>query len=299
MNESEKRFVNADYSLSSAKKTYKSLPALSKVKSEEYMNRDMENEAYKVIVGLYQEKYPLADKEEKHQMILGDQETPDYSVSTIVVEDDTDTIDEHEFVQTQGNTNGGGAKLFQEEERHAHIRDKRTSSTLQHYYNKKIDHVETPGKIRKKQPTPGVSVETIDDFTKDYVGQVIYRMYHEGKHVLMDSILSVIRSTGIDFHGGKSTLSKLPSHGLQVAEGLWKNQTFVQREYLQYMSDSIYVDFVYLDETTPWLVYIFHIVPRMATLVSLFCKIFIIGIIHYITQILELTINRFIIEKHK
>nr|CAD7205439.1 unnamed protein product [Timema douglasi] len=216
MNESEKRFVNADYSLSSAKKTYKSLPALSKVKSEEYMNRDMENEAYKVIVGLYQEKYPLADKEE---MILGDQETPDDSVTTIVVEDDTDTIDEHEFVQTQGNTNGGGAKLFQEEERDMH-----TSETRGHHQR------------------------------------------CSSKHVLMDSILSVIRTTGIDFHGGKSTLPKLFSQGLQVAEGLWKNQTFVQREYLQHMSDSIYVDFVYLDETTPWLVYIFHIVPRMATL---------------------------------
>nr|CAD7262407.1 unnamed protein product [Timema shepardi] len=46
--------------------------------------------------------------------------------------------------------------------------------------NKRMDQVETPGKIIKKQPMPGVSVEALDDFTRDSVCQVIYKMYHEG-----------------------------------------------------------------------------------------------------------------------
>nr|CAD7572012.1 unnamed protein product [Timema californicum] len=206
-------------------KTYKSLPALWKVKSEEYMNRDMETEAYKVILRLYQEKYPLADKEEvkenfnslrtnfrkefKKKMnhsksqVLGRMTYEstfwyfkeilffgDDSVSTIVVEDDTDTIDEMMDDFDSFNVAEKTARYL-----------RLSVNTVRRYYNKKIHHVETPGKIRKKQSRPGVSVETLDDFTRYYVRQVIYRMYHEGKHVLMNSILLVIRTTGIDFHG--------------------------------------------------------------------------------------------------
>nr|CAD7443809.1 unnamed protein product [Timema bartmani] len=42
-----------------------------------------------------------------------------------------------------------------------------------------MDQVETPGKIKKKQPKPGVSVEARDDFTRDSVRRVINRMYRE------------------------------------------------------------------------------------------------------------------------
>nr|CAD7417106.1 unnamed protein product [Timema cristinae] len=104
-------------------------------------------------------------------------------------------------LQTRGNTyGGGGAKLFQEEERDMH-----TSETRGHH-QRCSKYVETLGKIRNKQPRPGVSVETIDVFTRDSVRQVIFTMYHEGKHVSIDSIWLAIRTAEIVFHGGKSTL---------------------------------------------------------------------------------------------
>nr|CAD7206065.1 unnamed protein product [Timema douglasi] len=104
-------------------------------------------------------------------------------------------------------------------------------------------------------------LETLDDFTRDSVRQVIYRMYHEGKHVLMDSILLAIRSAEIDFKGGKSTLTKLLKvmgfkwqkycgrKALMEEPNICAKRICFLREYLQHMSDSIYVDFVYLDET--------------------------------------------------
>ncbi|GJQ81200.1 hypothetical protein Trydic_g23368 [Trypoxylus dichotomus] len=43
---------------------YKSLPALWKVKSDDYMNREKKTEAYKILLNLYREKYPMATRED-------------------------------------------------------------------------------------------------------------------------------------------------------------------------------------------------------------------------------------------
>lgn len=44
--------------------TYESLPALWKIKSEDYSNRDKKADAYKVLLEKYREKYPAANVEE-------------------------------------------------------------------------------------------------------------------------------------------------------------------------------------------------------------------------------------------
>nr|CAD7577946.1 unnamed protein product [Timema californicum] len=61
--------------------------------------------------------------------------------------------------------------------------------------NKRMDQVETPGKIIKKQPMPGVSVEALDDFTRDSVCQVIYKMYHEGQCKCLGTISKIWRDS--------------------------------------------------------------------------------------------------------
>nr|CAD7198699.1 unnamed protein product [Timema douglasi] len=61
--------------------------------------------------------------------------------------------------------------------------------------NKRMDQVETPGKIIKKQPRPGVSVEALDDFTRDSVRQVIYKMYHKGQCKCLGTISKIWRDS--------------------------------------------------------------------------------------------------------
>nr|CAD7404223.1 unnamed protein product [Timema poppensis] len=48
------------------------------------------------------------------------------------------------------------------------------------YCERNIDEVETPEKKRIRKPIPGVSAKALDEFTRDSIHQVIYRMYHQG-----------------------------------------------------------------------------------------------------------------------
>nr|CAD7460060.1 unnamed protein product [Timema tahoe] len=110
-------------------------------------------------------------------------------------------------------------------------------NTVRRYYNQRIGQV-----------------ETLDDFTRDSVRHVIYRMYHEGKYLSMDTILLAIRAAEINFHGGKSALTKLLKimgfkwqkdcgrKALMEETNICAKRICFLREYLQHMSDSIYVE---------------------------------------------------------
>nr|CAD7427119.1 unnamed protein product [Timema monikensis] len=57
----------------------------------------------------------------------------------------------------------------------------------------------------ERNKRPGVSVETLDDFTRDSVRQVIYRMYREGWHYLCQQMTA-------DCQGHHPGLSASPRH---------------------------------------------------------------------------------------
>nr|CAD7199391.1 unnamed protein product [Timema douglasi] len=47
------------------------------------------------------------------------------------------------------------------------------------YPKRNIDEVETPGEKRIKKPIPDVSAKTVDEFTRDYIHQAFFRIYHQ------------------------------------------------------------------------------------------------------------------------
>nr|CAD7450392.1 unnamed protein product [Timema bartmani] len=54
-------------------------------------------------------------------------------------------------------------------------------SSVRCYCERNIDEVETPGKKKIRKPIPGVSAKALDEFTRDSIHQVIYRIW--SKHV--------------------------------------------------------------------------------------------------------------------